>query len=140
MALLYTLYPCIALKPMTRGSWCQEELCHCSLETFFCHPSLDFTCVDDASLTVTYHACMYKTFTNVLLESPRRFLSGDGPVKGPYIHGQEGGPAQQVVTLMISVFHEAAIFEMILLFLICEKCTIYPCIIVLVSARMRKHY
>jgi len=71
--------------------------------------------VDDASLTVTYHACMYKTFANVLLESPRRFLSGDGPVKGPYIHGQEGGPAQQVVvTLMISVFHEAAIFEMIL--------------------------
>jgi len=68
---------------------------------------------------------MYKTFANVLLESPRRFLSGDGPVKGPYIHGQEGGPAQQVVvTLMISVFHEAAIFEMILLFLICEKCTI----------------
>jgi hypothetical protein len=73
--------------------------------------------VDDASLTVTYHACMYKTFTNVLLESPRGFLSGDGPVKGPYIHRQEGiigGPAQQVVTLMISVFHEAAIFEMIL--------------------------
>ncbi|KAI8113598.1 hypothetical protein M9435_003596 [Picochlorum sp. BPE23] len=58
-----------------------------------------------------------ETFTNVLLESPRGFLSGDGPVKGPCIHRQEGiigGPAQQAVTLMISVFHEAAIFEMIL--------------------------